>query len=147
MIEYSEIRKSLSKFSILFFLLSLIVTKNLRGQQSFECARKVAKIYKLPLSLAFDWQSDKNGCKKLRSKYIDTIGKNKNILIGINKNIFMMIFGRPDLEEKDGASVIIYYYNLPTECENHKPSKKSDNGKIFFSFKNEMLFDIGQQVE
>jgi hypothetical protein len=147
MIEYSEIRKVLLKVFGLFFVLNISIINSSNGQHLSECPKKIVNIYKLPSTIATEWQLDKNGCKKLRGKYVDTILKNKNALIGINSEIFKIIFGNPELEDASSKEIRIFYYNLSTECEKGMPSKKSDNGRIFFSFKNEILFDIGQQVE
>ena len=67
------------------------------------------------------WQSDLNGCNNLRSKMIDALNTDKELLKGLNQDELISILGKPDQNELYKRNQKFFIYNItPTNCENQQ---------------------------
>lgn len=97
-------------------------------------------------SKCIDWINDKNGCHRVRSiDYAKTIIKTKN-LQNESYNTFNMVFGTPNIVEKDSINKMLFYY-ADSSCREGEIIQNSDKCFIVFYFKNDKFTDISLRCE
>ena len=77
------------------------------GQNKLVNDEEILTKYKLNKQLLADWNEDKNACKNIRWRHLDSIVSNKS-LIGMKRKQFVKLFGEPD-ENYDKGSTLLYY--------------------------------------
>lgn len=127
------------KWSLLFFVFVLNFScLSIKGQ-----GKTKLDTYELPPLFKSEWRQDRNGCLGLRCKYTDSISSNK-LIIGMSKNTFFDIFGKPD---DYGADRDILLYYLCAECDpKNNVLKKTDSSWMIFYFKEGKLEKCTLQI-
>lgn len=124
----------MKRFRYTFFIIILLTTKSVIAQKS-RSESKLANSYGLNDSLLKIWRQDKFGCKQKRISLIDSLFK-KDILIGMPKREFMILFGNPDKISSDGTFI---YKNVGNCDSNNKPVKETISLDVGVYFKNEKV--------
>ncbi len=82
---------------------------------------------KQELSEAFsDWDSDPNACAGIRTKLAGELIEKKDLILDLNENQVLEIFGRPDRTKllKRSQKEFIYFIEPSPECESNSERSK-----------------------
>lgn len=123
----------------IFFLLAAIINIDAYAQDSNCIKKSIPIFYGLDSKQLSFWRKDKNGCLGYREKYIDSIKKN-NLIIGMPKKLFFILFGRADVVN-DADAIYIYYSGCKCDRSmNHL--EDSDVTQVICRFSNGKLISI-----
>ena len=86
-----------------------------------------------------DWQKDKYGCLKLRTKELAEKLIKKNNLYEKRREDFLQVFGEPNKTKQEGDKYVILIYYFDTACRDGKLQKDSDKCYANFYFSNDKL--------
>lgn len=85
-----------------------------------------------------DWQKDKNGCLKIRTKELAETLIEKYNLKNKTQSEFLNVFGIPNKkEERNNQQVLIYYFDCV--CDNGELVEGGDKCYAEFYFENDSL--------
>ncbi|GIV45094.1 MAG: hypothetical protein KatS3mg035_2222 [Bacteroidia bacterium] len=85
-----------------------------------------------------DWQKDKEGCLKLRTKVLAEKLIIEHELYEKGKNDFLKIFGQPnEIRQNEKQLILIYYFD--TVCQDGRIQKNGDKCYANFYFNNNKL--------
>jgi hypothetical protein len=75
---------------------------------------------------ATSWKSDNFGCKKLRSKMLEDLERNRELLMGLSQMQITEILGKPDEQKlhKRNQKFFVYYYENSPQCAEPNKSGK-----------------------
>ena len=76
------------------------------------------------------WKDDKNGCNHFREKLIDTLGSQKDKLLGLSEDDVIALLGRPDQNELYKRNEKFFKYFLEPG-----PSCRSDSSDRILSIR------------
>ena len=82
---------------------------------------------KQELAKAFsDWDTDPNACIGIRSELAGELIEKKDLILDLNENQVLEIFGRPDKTKllKRSQKEFIYFIESSPECENNSARSK-----------------------
>lgn len=109
---------------LIFFITLLFLLRFTSYSQSCSCVQKeISKLYALNDSLLSIWRGDQHGCLQKRINIIDSIFI-KDILVGMPKSVFLLLYGEPDRVTQEG---VLVYENV-NECINNKQPTKETYG-------------------
>ena len=103
--------------TILFVIIVLFSKFSIAQSSCLE--DNLGKVYGIDDSLLKIWRMDKFGCDQNRIRIIDSVFKD-DILIGIPKKAFLLMFGTPDEITTEGALI----YKSVKECSVSKTPVK-----------------------
>lgn len=86
-----------------------------------------------------DWQKDKDGCLKLRTKELAEELIKKNNLYKKRREDFLQIFGKPNEIKQEGNKYVILIYYFDSSCIEGQLQKDSEKCYANFYFSNDKL--------
>ncbi|MBS1509723.1 MAG: hypothetical protein JST86_02685 [Bacteroidetes bacterium] len=89
-------------------------------QDSLCLKRYICKYYKLDEKTIREWNEDSTGCNQKRIKHLVSLEEN-NLLIGMPKDLFCLLFGTPNQIKNDSNECdYIYYVTITCDSKNRR---------------------------